>query len=74
MKQIRVTIDALITLPEGTIVPEQGRAFTLPSGDWVKPFIVMEMNDDRDLPYSEQIKLGVDIDEENIEWFEEDAA
>jgi len=74
MKQIRVTIDALITLPEGTIVPEQGRAFTLPSGDWVKPFIVMELNDDRDLPYSELIKLDVDIDEENIEWFEEDAA
>jgi hypothetical protein len=74
MKQIRVTIDALITLPEGTIVPEQGRAFTLPSGDWVKPFIVMELNDDRDLPYSELIKLNVDIDEENIEWFEEGVA
>ena len=71
MKQMRVTIEAVITLPEGTIVPEDGRAFTLPSGDWVKPFIVMELNDDRDLPYSELIKLGVDIDEENIEWFEE---
>lgn len=72
MKQIRVTIDAVITLPEGTIVPEQGRAFTLPSGDWVKPFIVMELNDDRDLPYSELIKMDVDIDETNIEWFEEE--
>jgi hypothetical protein len=69
--QMRVTIEAVITLPEGTIVPEQGRAFTLPTGDWVKPFVVLEMNDDRDLPYSELIKLGLDVDETTIEWFEE---
>jgi hypothetical protein len=71
MKQIRVTIEAVITLPEGTIVPENGRAFTLPSGDWVKPFVVMEMNDGRDLTWSQALALGVDVDETNIEWFEE---
>ena len=72
--QIRVTIEAVITLPEGTTVPEQGRAFTLPSGDWVKPFIVMEMNDGRDLTWSQCLALGVDVDETNIEWFEEEDA
>jgi hypothetical protein len=70
MTQIRVTIEAVITLPEGTIVPENGRAFTLPSGDWVKPFVVMEMNDGRDLTWSQALALGVDVDETNIEWEE----
>jgi hypothetical protein len=68
--QIRVTIEAVITLPEGTLVPDQGRAFTLPSGDWVKPFVVMEMNDGRDLTWSQALALGVDVDETNIEWEE----
>ena len=69
--EIRVVIDAVITLPEGTDVPEQGRAFTLPSGDWVKPFIVLEMNDGRDLSTKEALDVGLDITETNIEWFEE---
>jgi hypothetical protein len=68
---IRVTIEAVITLPEGTTVPEQGRAFTLPSGDWVKPFVVLEMNDGYDLTFKDATALGVYIDETNIEWFEE---
>jgi hypothetical protein len=74
MMQVRVEISAVITLPEGTVMPEHGRAFALPQGGWVKPFIVMELNDERDLPYLELIKLGVDIDEENIELVEEIAA
>lgn len=69
--EIKVTIEAYITLPEGTVVPEQGRAFTLPSGDWVKPFITLEMNDDRDLTYAQTEALGIEVIETNIEWFEE---
>jgi len=69
--QIRVTIEAVITLPEGTAVPEQGRAFTLPSGDWVKPWLVLEANDGRDLSFNEAYSMGISIDEANIEWFEE---
>lgn len=69
--QVKVTIEAVITLPEGTIVPEQGRAFTLPSGDWVKPFVVLEMNDGNDLTFNDAAALGVYVDETNIEWFEE---
>lgn len=67
---IEITITAIITLPEGTIVPEKGRGFTLPSGDWVKPFVVLEMNDGRDLSFKEANALGVDVSETNIEWFE----
>ncbi len=68
--EIRVTIEAVLTLPEGTIVPEEGRGFTLPNGDWVKPFIVLEMNDDRDLSFKETAALGVDVCETNVEWEE----
>jgi hypothetical protein len=70
MKQFRVTIEAVITLPEGTNVPERGRAFVLPSGDWVKPWIVLEMNDGRDLTYGEAAKLGCFVMETNNELVE----
>lgn len=66
--EIRVKIEAVWTLPEGTIFPEDGRGFTLPSGDWVKPFIVLELNDDEDLTYDLAAKMGMDICETSIEW------
>ena len=68
--EIRVTIEAVMTLPEGTIVPEQGRAFTLPNGDWVKPWVVLEMNDGRDLTLGEMEEIEAAITETNIEWFD----
>jgi hypothetical protein len=41
---IRVTLEAVITLPEGTKWPSFGeigsRAFTLPNGDTIKPWVV----------------------------------
>lgn len=71
MTQVKVTIEAIITLPEGTKFPENGRGFTLPCGDIVKPWVVLEMNDGRDLGQNEMEELGISIDETNIEWFEE---
>lgn len=68
--EIRVTIETIITFPEGTIVPEEDRGFTLPGGDWVKPFVVLELNDDRDLTFREVVALGLDVTETNIEWEE----
>lgn len=68
--EIEITIKAVLTLPDGTVVPEQGRGFTLPSGDWVKPFIVLEINDDRDLSFKDASALGLDVTETEIEWFE----
>ena len=67
---IRVKLEALIELPEGTTLPEEGRAFTLPSGDWVKPFIVLEKNDWGDLSYAEAQTLGCDVFEDDVEWVE----
>lgn len=68
--EIRVSIEAVLTLPEGTTVPEEGRAFTLPSGDWVKPFITLELNDTTDLDHAEMVAWEVDLGETNIEWGE----
>ena len=67
---IRVKLEALIELPEGTTIPEEGRAFTLPNGDWVKPFIVLEKNDVDDLTFEQAQRLGCDVFEDNIEWEE----
>lgn len=67
---IRVELEAYVHLPEGTTVPERGRAFTLPNGDWVKPFVVLEMNDWHDLSHGDMMKLGVLVKEANIQWFE----
>jgi hypothetical protein len=70
MIQIRVAIEALITVPDGTVMPESGgRALILPSGDWVKPFVVFELNDERDLTSIEAFEMGLDIDEEIVDWF-----
>jgi hypothetical protein len=74
MKQIRVTIEAVITLPEGTKVPSSGRQFTLPSGDWVKPWVILELNDEIDLGLGAMNEMDVGINEAEITWFEEEDA
>jgi hypothetical protein len=70
--QIILKIEAVITLPEGTTVPEEGRAFTLPNGDWVKPFIVMELNDEVDLDGGAMLDMGIDVLETDISWEEDE--
>ena len=68
--EIEVTIKAVLTLPEGTKLPEDGRAFTLPEGSWVKPFVALELNDEHDLSFAEMGGWGVDVYETEIEWVE----
>jgi len=62
---VKVTLEAMITLPEGTKWPSFGeigsRAFTLPNGDWVKPWIVLELNDSEDLKFTQLGELGIDV-------------
>lgn len=67
---VRVKLEALIELPEGTTIPEEGRAFTLPNGDWVKPWVVLERNDDEDMDFGQLVDAGIDVFEDNIEWEE----
>jgi hypothetical protein len=60
---VRITLEATISLPDGTRLPEQGRAFTLPNGDWVKPFVVLERNDWQDLSHSVTESLGIYLED-----------
>lgn len=69
---IKVTITATITVPDGSkLESELGRQITLPSGDWVKPFIVLELNDERDLPWAEAVEIGCDVVEARCEYEEQ---
>jgi hypothetical protein len=62
---VKVTLEAMITLPEGTKWPSFGdigsREFTLPNGDWVKPWIVLEWNDMDDLTTTQTEAMSIDI-------------
>lgn len=56
-------------LPDGTKLPHdirEPRTFTLPSGDWVKPFIILERNDIDDMDFGQLVDAGMDIQETNI--------
>lgn len=64
---VKVTVEATITFPEGTKWPSFGeigsRAFTLPNGDIIKPWVALELNDLNDLTYTQVEELGIDIAE-----------
>ena len=69
---IKVTITATITVPDGSeLHSELGRQITMPNGDWVKPFIVLELNDERDLSWEEANEIGCDVIEARCEYEEQ---
>ena len=66
---VKITLEAMLELPDGTRLPHdmsEPRTFTLPDGDWVKPWIVLERNDVDDLSFTEATALGLDLEETNI--------
>lgn len=68
---IEVTLTTRIILPEGTKPPEDmGRQFTLPDGNWIKPFVTLEKNDDEDMTYDQAVALGLDYDEISFDYRE----
>lgn len=60
---VNMTLEVTLTLPDGSASMDgsNGRAWVLPNGDWVKPFVVLELNDDRDLTYLDALKMGMDV-------------
>jgi hypothetical protein len=61
---IEVTLRAIITVPDGSTIPDdEVRMILLPNGGWVKPFIVLERNDNTDLDFADLVALGLDLDE-----------
>lgn len=60
---VNITMEVTLKLPDGSSSMDgsNGRGWVLPNGDWVKPFVVLEMNDDRDLTYLDALKMGMDV-------------
>lgn len=66
---VKITLEAMLELPDGTTLPHdpsEPRTFTLPSGDWIKPWITLERNDMDDLSFTEASALGLDLEETKI--------
>jgi len=62
---VNLTLSVTLTLPDGSASLDDGcgRAWSLPNGDWVKPWITMELNDQRELSWAEAQAMGIDIEE-----------
>ena len=62
---VKVTLEATLTFPEGTQWPSFGeigsRAFTLPNGDTIKPWVALELNDLHDLTYTQVEEMGIEL-------------
>ena len=62
---VNLTLSVTLTLPDGSTSLDDGcgRAWLLPDGNWVKPWITMELNDERDLSFAELVVLEIDVEE-----------
>ena len=62
---VNLTLSVTLTLPDGSASLDGGggRAWLLPNGDWVKPWITLELNDTRDLTFAEVQTMGMEIEE-----------
>jgi hypothetical protein len=62
---VNMTLEVTLTLPDGSASMDMtgGRGWVLPNGDWVKVFTMLELNDDRDLTYSEWTDMDCDVEE-----------
>jgi hypothetical protein len=58
-------LSVTLTLPDGSasLDGKGGRAWLLPNGDWVKPWVTLELNDKRDLSFAEVQTMGLDIED-----------
>lgn len=61
---VRMTMEVTLELPDGSASMDgtSGRGWVLPDGNWVKPFAMIELNDDRDLTYAEAGAMGCGIE------------
>ena len=73
MTQLQLTMVVTVEVPDGTEIVG-ARAFKLPHGDIVKVFAVLELNDERDMTYTEAALKGLDYEEVVIVDLEESVA
>ena len=68
MPDFRFSVTEIIGAPEGTATLPDGRGLQLPNGDIVRPWIVLELNETRDLSGEEMdghgLEAGIDFSRE----------
>lgn len=62
---VELEMKVMMILPDGSasVDGSKGRGWVLPSGDLVKPYVILEKNEAHDLPYREMLGLGCDVDD-----------
>ena len=60
MPNFRICVTEVIGAPEGTVALPDGRGLQLPNGDMVRPWIVLELNETRDLSSEEMDGIGLE--------------
>ena len=60
---VQMTLEVTLELPDGSASIDMtgGRGWLLPNGDWVKPWVSLELNDERDLTHMEALKMGCNV-------------
>ena len=61
MPDFRITGTETLGAPEGTTLLDDARGLLLPTGEVIKPWIVIELNEDRDLSGADTDRLGLDV-------------
>lgn len=62
---VNMTLQVVLELPDGSASMDgtAGRGWVLPNGDFVKPYVALELNDKIDLPYHDILALGCDLED-----------
>jgi hypothetical protein len=60
---VNMTMQVTLELPDGSASMDDthGRGWVLPDGNWIKPFVTLELNDEHDLPYVDVMLMGMDV-------------
>lgn len=60
---VNLTLQVTLTLPDGSASMDMsgGRGWVLPDGNFIKPWVTLEYNDERDLTRDELLAMGCDI-------------
>jgi hypothetical protein len=63
MVEVEITLKAFVVLPEGSTIAERGRGLILPNGDCLKPWVVLERNDEGDVSAADLDKMGIYLED-----------
>ena len=64
--RLKIVSHAFLDVPDGTVVQDDG-FIKLPNGDFLKPFVTMELNEMTDLTTTQLNQHGCDMDYDGSE-------